>query len=60
VTAPLGYLIVRDDEGTLTADWDGEAHASYDEAARLLVECRDQEPLYAWFLVELRRAEVPS
>jgi hypothetical protein len=54
-----GYMVVRDEDGVIVADWDAESHATYEEASLELGECRDQEPLYEWFLVEVRPAEVP-
>lgn len=57
MSAPLGYMVVRDEEGALVADWDAEAHTAYDNAVRELGSAREDEPLYDWFLVELRRAE---
>lgn len=53
---PLGYMVVRDEDGVIVADWDAEAHTAYDQAVRELGSCREDEPLYDWFLVELRRA----
>lgn len=59
LTRPLGYMVVRDEDGVIVADWDAESHATYDEASAELDECQRQEPLYEWYLVELRPAEVP-
>ena len=56
---PLGYMVVRDDDGTAVADWDAESHATYNDAIQELYTAAQQEPLYQWFLVELRPAEVP-
>ena len=55
----LGYMVVRDEDGVIVADWDAESHATYDDAVHEVVAARRQEPLYEWFLVELRPAEVP-
>lgn len=57
---PMGYLVVRAENGRVIADWDGEVHATPQEASRELAECRDQEPLYGWFVVELHPTEIPS
>lgn len=55
----LGYMVVRDEDDQLVADWDAESHATYDEAKAELEQALTEEPLYEWFLVELRPAEVP-
>lgn len=56
---PLGFMVVRDEDGQLVADWDAESHPTYDEASAELGQALTEEPLYEWFLVELRPAEVP-
>lgn len=55
----LGYMVVRDEDGIVVADWDAESHATWDDAAAELEACNEQEPLYEWYIVELREAEVP-
>jgi hypothetical protein len=57
---PLGYLIVRDENGLVVADWDATIHPSYERACRELIECRQQEQLYTWYLAELHPAEGPE
>ena len=59
MSEPLGYMVVRDEDGALVADWDAESHATYDEAKAELEQALTEEPLYEWFLVELRPTEVP-
>lgn len=59
MAAVLGYMVVRDEDGTVVADWDAESHATYDEANAELEQALTEEPLYEWYLAELRRAEVP-
>lgn len=56
MAAVLGYMIVRDEDGQVVADWDAESHATYEVAAAELERALTEEPLYEWFLVELHRA----
>lgn len=56
MSAVLGYMVVRDEDGQVVADWDAECHPTYDVAAAGLERALTEEPLYEWFLVEVRRA----
>ena len=56
MSAPLGYMVVRDENDAVIADWDAAIHPTYEKACTALVECRDQEPLYEWYLAELHPA----
>ena len=55
---PLGYMVVRDEDGALVADWDAESHPTYDEAKAEIERALTEEPLYEWFLIELHPAQV--
>lgn len=54
---PLGYIVVRDENGQMVCDWDGVIHAVREGADTELAAARRQEPLYEWYVAEVRRAE---
>lgn len=57
MTALLGYIVVRDENATTICDWDGEIHNTRNGAEEELYAAREQEPLYEWYVAEVRRTE---
>jgi hypothetical protein len=55
--APLGYMVVRDEKGDTFADWDGKIHSEREDGELEILTAKRREPLYEWYLAEVRRAE---
>lgn len=53
----LGYVVVRDEDGEMVCDWDGEIHPDREHAEVELLTAGRQEPLYEWYLAEVRPAQ---
>lgn len=53
----MGYLVVRDEGGHVVCDWDGEIHQFPERADAELVAAKRDEPLYEWYVAEVRRTE---
>lgn len=49
-----GFVVVRDEDDRMVCDWDGEIHPTRDDAAAELELAKQQEPLYEWYLAEVR------
>ena len=56
-TAPLGYMVVRDENGLVVADWDAAIHTERRDGELEVLTAKRREPLYEWYLAEVRRAE---
>lgn len=54
----LGYLVVRDEAEWTFADWDGVIHNHRGDGDAELLVAKREEPLYEWYLAEVRPAEV--
>jgi hypothetical protein len=54
--AAAGYMVVRDENGVMVADWDAVIHGTRELGELELLEAKRREPLYEWHLAEVRRA----
>jgi hypothetical protein len=57
MAAVLGFMVVRDEKGYTFADWDGKIHGEREDGELEVLAAKRREPLYEWYLAEVRRAE---